>query len=95
MNLSAQMVDFLKSRGNFVERLLHHLGVSAIMDILLRLITCIESVECRNDCVKVRLDNFICPLSTVTAMKITLVYAAISIVFLTTELVTKKWHNML
>jgi len=49
------MVDFLKSRGNFVDRLLYHLGVSAIMDVLLRLITCIESTECRNDCIKVRL----------------------------------------
>jgi len=51
------MVDFLKSRGNFVDRLLYHLGVSAIMDVLLRLITCIESTECRNDCINVRLDN--------------------------------------
>jgi len=51
------MIDFLKSRGNFVDRLLYHLGVSAIMDVLLRLITCIESTECRNNCIEVRWDD--------------------------------------
>jgi len=59
MFLSLKMVDFLKSRGNFVDRLLYHLGVSAVMDVLLRLITCIESTECRNDCINVRSDNLL------------------------------------
>jgi len=59
MNLYLKMVDFLKSRGNFVDRLLYHLGVSAIMDVLLRLITCIESTECRNDCINVSLNNLL------------------------------------
>lgn len=48
-----QVVAFLKTRDNFIDLLLRHIGVSAIMDLLLRLITCIESTECRNDCITV------------------------------------------
>ncbi|CAG5118802.1 unnamed protein product, partial [Candidula unifasciata] len=39
--------EYLKSKNNFVERLLYHIGTSAVMDLLLRLITCIESPETR------------------------------------------------
>ncbi|KAK2171046.1 hypothetical protein NP493_1108g00066, partial [Ridgeia piscesae] len=46
---------FSKVMGLLITRksevLLHHLGTSAIMDLLLRLITCIESPECRNTCI--------------------------------------------
>ncbi|XP_013417752.1 serine/threonine-protein phosphatase 6 regulatory subunit 3 isoform X2 [Lingula anatina] len=42
------MLDYLKSRDNFVGNLLHHIGTSAIMDLLLRLITCVEIAETRN-----------------------------------------------
>ena len=47
------MVEFLKAKEDFVGQLLHHLGTSAIMDLLLRLITCIESTECRNEAISV------------------------------------------
>lgn len=44
-------LSFLKSRENFISRVLHHLDTSAIMDLLLRLITSMESQECKNACV--------------------------------------------
>ncbi|ELU00356.1 hypothetical protein CAPTEDRAFT_184298 [Capitella teleta] len=48
---SEMMVEFLQSKEDFVGQLLHHLGTSAIMDLLLRLITCIEAQETRNACI--------------------------------------------
>ena len=51
--LMTQMIEFLRGKDDFVGQLLHHLGTSAIMDLLLRLITCIESPECRNTCITV------------------------------------------
>ena len=47
------MLDFLQSKEGFVGRLLQHLGTSAIMDMLLRLVTCMQSAECRLACVQV------------------------------------------
>ncbi|KAK3578083.1 hypothetical protein CHS0354_006739 [Potamilus streckersoni] len=44
---SEMIFDFLKSRENFVAVLLKHIGTSAIMDLLLRLLTCIESPDIR------------------------------------------------
>ncbi|XP_074662940.1 serine/threonine-protein phosphatase 6 regulatory subunit 3-like [Tubulanus polymorphus] len=51
---SERMVEFLKSKKNFIENLLKHIGTSAIMDLLLRLITCIDTQpededSCRNN----------------------------------------------
>ncbi|KAI0242408.1 Serine/threonine-protein phosphatase 6 regulatory subunit 3 [Lamellibrachia satsuma] len=48
---SEVMIEFLRGKDDFVGQLLHHLGTSAIMDLLLRLITCIESPECRTTCI--------------------------------------------
>lgn len=42
---SEMIFEFLKSRNDFVGQLLYHIGTSAIMDVLLRLLTCIEWVE--------------------------------------------------
>ncbi len=47
------MLEFLKSREDFVGHLLRHLGTAAIMDLLLRLVTCIESTECQQQCLQV------------------------------------------
>lgn len=44
---SEMILEFLKSREDFVGTLLRHIGTSAIMDLLLRLLTCIESPEIR------------------------------------------------
>ena len=46
------MLDFLQTKDNFVGRLLHHIGVSAIMDLLLRLVTCMQSPDCRMRCIQ-------------------------------------------
>ena len=48
-----QILEFLKSREDFVGTLLRHIGTSAIMDLLLRLLTCIESTEIRRAMVEV------------------------------------------
>ncbi|XP_050723788.1 serine/threonine-protein phosphatase 6 regulatory subunit 3-like isoform X3 [Eriocheir sinensis] len=54
---SEQVLDFLKSKGDFVELAVQHVGTSAIMDLLLRLICNVEEDEIRqsvhqwlNDC---------------------------------------------
>ncbi|XP_060570652.1 serine/threonine-protein phosphatase 6 regulatory subunit 3-like isoform X2 [Ruditapes philippinarum] len=44
---SEMILEFLQSREDFVGTLLKHIGTSAIMDLLLRLLTCIESPEIR------------------------------------------------
>ncbi|XP_050390728.1 serine/threonine-protein phosphatase 6 regulatory subunit 3 isoform X2 [Patella vulgata] len=44
---SEMIFEYLKSRKDFVGSLLRHIGTSAIMDLLLRLITCIESITIR------------------------------------------------
>ena len=49
-----QILEFLKSREDFVGTLLRHIGTSAIMDLLLRLLTCIESPDIRRAMVEVR-----------------------------------------
>jgi serine/threonine-protein phosphatase 6 regulatory subunit 3 len=47
---SQLILDFLKSRENFIARLLHHMDTSAIMDLLLRLVMSMESPECKAAC---------------------------------------------
>lgn len=42
-----QVLDFLKSKGDFVELAVQHVGTSAIMDLLLRLICNVEEDEIR------------------------------------------------
>jgi len=48
-----QVLEFLKSQELFLDRVLYHLGTSAIMDLLLRLVTSMEPTECRSSCVQV------------------------------------------
>jgi len=46
------MLRFLQSKADFVSLLMKHIGTSAIMDLLLRLITCIDNPECRTQCIQ-------------------------------------------
>uniref|UniRef100_A0A8C6E9R6 Protein phosphatase 6 regulatory subunit 1 n=1 Tax=Moschus moschiferus TaxID=68415 RepID=A0A8C6E9R6_MOSMO len=46
-----QLVSFLRKRDDFVGLLLQHIGTSAIMDLLLRLLTCVERPQLRRDVV--------------------------------------------
>ena len=48
-----QLVSFLRKKDDFVDRLLQHIGTSAIMDLLLRLLTCVERPRLRQDVVSV------------------------------------------
>lgn len=49
---SEMIFEYLKSKNDFVGRLLYHMGTSAVMDLLLRLITCIESPETRRSVIE-------------------------------------------
>uniref|UniRef100_H2ZK15 Uncharacterized protein n=1 Tax=Ciona savignyi TaxID=51511 RepID=H2ZK15_CIOSA len=40
-------LDYIKSRPDFLGSVLKHLGTSAIMDLLLRLVTCVEAADLR------------------------------------------------
>uniref|UniRef100_A0A8D0GCQ0 Protein phosphatase 6 regulatory subunit 1 n=1 Tax=Sphenodon punctatus TaxID=8508 RepID=A0A8D0GCQ0_SPHPU len=44
-----QIVSFLRKKEDFVNLLLCHIGTSAIMDLLLRLLTCVEQPQLRQD----------------------------------------------
>ncbi|XP_043848834.1 serine/threonine-protein phosphatase 6 regulatory subunit 1 isoform X2 [Dromiciops gliroides] len=44
-----QIVSFLRKKSDFVSLLLHHIGTSAIMDLLLRLLTCVEQPPLRQE----------------------------------------------
>ncbi|XP_075392681.1 serine/threonine-protein phosphatase 6 regulatory subunit 1 isoform X2 [Tenrec ecaudatus] len=46
-----QLVSFLRKKDDFVDLLLQHMGTSAIMDLLLRLLTCVERPQLRHDVV--------------------------------------------
>lgn len=50
------MLDFLKSKGDFVELAVQHVGTSAIMDLLLRLICNVEEDEIRQSVHQVRIE---------------------------------------
>lgn len=43
------MLEYLKSKEDFVDLIVKHLGTSAVMDLLLRLITSVESPQLRQD----------------------------------------------
>ncbi|XP_008200387.1 serine/threonine-protein phosphatase 6 regulatory subunit 3 isoform X2 [Tribolium castaneum] len=44
-----QVLDFLKTKDTFISLLLKHLGTSAIMDLMLKLMTQVESLEMRQN----------------------------------------------
>lgn len=48
-----QLVSFLRKKDDFVDLLLRHIGTSAVMDLLLRLLTCVERPQLRQDVVNV------------------------------------------
>ena len=49
-----QIVEFLRKREDFVDLVIKHIGTSAIMDLLLRMLTCIEPQQLRQDVLNVR-----------------------------------------
>ncbi|KAJ8340092.1 hypothetical protein SKAU_G00347250 [Synaphobranchus kaupii] len=44
-----QIVEFLRKRDDFVDLMIKHIGTSAIMDFLLRMLTCTEPQQLRQD----------------------------------------------
>lgn len=46
-------MSFLRKKEDFVDLLLQHIGTSAIMDLLLRLLTCVERPQLRQEVVNV------------------------------------------
>ncbi|CAM9545466.1 unnamed protein product [Lampetra planeri] len=44
-----QIIDFLRKRDDFVGLLLKHIGTSAIMDLLFRLLTCVDPPKLKQD----------------------------------------------
>jgi hypothetical protein len=52
-----QVLEFLKSKENCISLLLKHLGTSAIMDLLLKLITCIEGAEMKQNILNVSISS--------------------------------------
>lgn len=46
-------MEFLKKKRDFVDLIIKHIGTSAIMDLLLRLLTCIEPPQPRQDVLNV------------------------------------------
>lgn len=51
--VSFQIVEFLRKREDFVDLVIKHIGTSAIMDLLLRMLTCIEPQQLRQDVLNV------------------------------------------
>ncbi|KAG9334398.1 hypothetical protein JZ751_008147 [Albula glossodonta] len=45
----SKIVEFLRKREDFVDLMIKHIGTSAIMDLLLRMLTCIEPQQLRQD----------------------------------------------
>jgi hypothetical protein len=52
-----QVLEFLKSKENCISLLLKHLGTSAIMDLMLKLITHVEGVEMRQNILNVSISR--------------------------------------
>ena len=63
-----QIVEFLRKREDFVDLMIKHIGTSAIMDLLLRMLTCIEPQQLRQDVlnVSVALCLFGCSFSLIS-----------------------------
>lgn len=56
-----KIVDFLRKQEDFVDLMIKHIGTSAIMDLLLRMLTCIEPQQLRQDVLNVG-NNKVLPL---------------------------------
>ncbi|XP_015119421.1 serine/threonine-protein phosphatase 6 regulatory subunit 3-like [Diachasma alloeum] len=55
---SDQVLEFLKSRQKCVDRLLQHLETSAIMDLVLKLVTKVEGADMRQNILNVRFISY-------------------------------------
>jgi len=44
-----QVIEYIKTKPSFTSLLLKHMGTSAVMDLLLRLITCVEGTDMRQN----------------------------------------------
>ena len=49
-----QVIEYIKSKPKFTSLLLTHLATSAVMDLLLRLITCVDGTENKQNILTVR-----------------------------------------
>lgn len=52
-------MDFLQKQVDFVDLMIKHIGTSAIMDLLLRMLTCIEPQQLRQDVLTVSTSHII------------------------------------
>ena len=41
------MLEYLKNKEGFMSQLIHHLRTSAIMDLIVKLVTCVENKNSR------------------------------------------------
>lgn len=48
-DLWVQVIVFLKKKDKFISLVLRHIGTSALMDLLLRLVSCVEPAGLRQD----------------------------------------------
>jgi len=49
------MLEYLKTKEGFLSQLLKHLRTSAIMDLVLKFVTCVENKSSRLDIAQVRI----------------------------------------
>lgn len=49
-----QVISFLKTKATFLDLVLKHMDTSAMMDLLLRLISCVEPAQLRQEVLNVR-----------------------------------------
>lgn len=52
-----QVITFLKKKEGFIDLVLKHIDASAMMDLLLRLISCVEPAPLRQEVLHVRYQN--------------------------------------
>lgn len=63
-----QVISFLKKKEGFISLVLKHIDASAMMDLLLRLISCVEPASLRQEVLlvsnilKLSINDFLCSL---------------------------------
>lgn len=74
-------MDFLQKQVDFVDLMIKHIGTSAIMDLLLRMLTCIEPQQLRQDVLTVGTSSivFIIVLNTICQLFVFLIYFCCSL----------------
>ena len=53
------MLEYLKTKEGFLSQLLKHLRTSAIMDLVLKLVTCVENKNSRLEIAQVYYSRFV------------------------------------